>query len=92
MEIICEGCRNVRQEFEWAGAKQYICKVTNSCRNAYFCEDKGRDFDGERMCMNCKHYLWGGDWGLACDKDYYKLPSPTDVCEEFEKQELVVEE
>ena len=42
------------------------------------------------ICINCKHYRGGGDWGLACAKHYYKLPNAgSKVCEDVEWKEYM---
>lgn len=52
------------------------------------CEYHNRDMSKERICMNCEHFLGGGDWGLACKDDYYKLPSAlTPACDNFKPRE-----
>lgn len=50
------------------------------------CEYHNRDMSEEKICMNCEHYLGGGDWGLACAADYHRLPAPlTEACEKFKR-------
>ena len=52
------------------------------------CEYHNRDMSKERICMNCEHFLGGGDWGLACKDDYYKLSSAlTPACDNFKPRE-----
>ena len=52
------------------------------------CEYHNKDVSQLRICLNCENYLGGGDWGLACRADYYKLPSSTsEACEKFARKE-----
>ena len=51
------------------------------------CEYYNRDFSKEDVCYNCKHFLGGSDWGLACDAHYHKLPEPgSKICNEYERR------
>lgn len=50
------------------------------------CPYHNKDMSQEKICMNCDHYLGGGDWGLACAADYHKLPNALSAaCEKFKK-------
>lgn len=50
------------------------------------CDYHNRDISQEKICLNCEHYLGGGDWGLACKADYYRLPNSTDkACAKFKR-------
>ena len=62
------------------------CKLTNTLRNPNAsCEYYNKDISDLDMCYNCKHYIGGGDWGLSCRKDYYKLVQfNSKTCEHFE--------
>ena len=52
------------------------------------CEYHNRDIYNDKICLNCEYYLGGGDWGLACSADYYRLPESTsDACEKFKRKE-----
>lgn len=52
------------------------------------CEYHNKDMSDEKICMNCECFLGGGDWGLACSDDYYKLPSAlSPACENFKKKQ-----
>jgi hypothetical protein len=52
------------------------------------CEYHNRDMSEEKICMNCEYYLGGGDWGLACKADYYKLPNAlSPACAKFKRKE-----
>ena len=43
------------------------------------------DMSEEDICFNCKHFIGGGDWGLACAKHYHRLPRALDkMCEDGE--------
>ena len=51
------------------------------------CPYHNKDLSQEKICMNCDHYLGGGDWGLACAADYHKLPNALSVaCEKFKNK------
>ena len=60
---------------------------TSTMVKAEGCEYHNKDISQEKICLNCEHYLGGGDWGLACKADYYKLPSSTDeACGKFKRK------
>ena len=51
------------------------------------CEFYNIDMSNEKICLNCEHFLGGGDWGLACDKHYHILSQPlTEACQDFNKR------
>lgn len=50
----------------------------------YECDNQMNIYDFIKTCGNCKYFLGGGDCGLACNKDYYKLPNEnSEICNEF---------
>ena len=52
------------------------------------CDYHNRDMSNEKICLNCEYYLGGGDWGLSCREDYYKVPGPvSEACEKFKRRE-----
>lgn len=51
------------------------------------CPYHNKDLSNEKICLNCKKYLGGGDWGLACADDYHKLPTAlTPACDHFDNK------
>lgn len=93
-KCICDTCINKTQEYmnKMFGREVRIirCKIfhnalINSLQTKTECEYHNVDVSQEKICLNCEHYLGGGDWGLSCRKDYYKLPNATSkACEDFE--------
>ena len=86
----CNDCCNFNQENE----KFISCNLTRACikKNVPDVEAKcnffNKDMSNEPICFNCKHFLGGGDWGLSCGKDYYRLVDALDLkCEKFEHKE-----
>jgi hypothetical protein len=60
---------------------------TSAMVKAEGCDYHNKDIAQEKICLNCEYYLGGGDWGLACKADYYKLPSSTsEACEKFKRK------
>lgn len=52
------------------------------------CPYHNKDMSNERICMNCKSYLGGSDWGLSCGENYHTLTTPLNpACEHFKKKE-----
>ena len=50
------------------------------------CDFCNKDVSTEKICFNCKNFLGGSDWGLACGKHYNRLPTAlTRGCEDFDK-------
>jgi len=59
----------------------HVFAGTTEC--AYF----NKDVSQEKICLNCEHYLGGGDWGLSCGKNYgFIVDSTTKACGKFEKR------
>ena len=85
----CRDCCNFVQEHDI-----YLsCRLTNIClkKDVENVESKCEYFNNNMseydICLNCKHYLGGGDWGLSCGKDYYKLVNALDKsCDEIERK------
>ena len=66
---------------------------TSEMVKAKGCKFHNRDISQEKICLNCEHYLGGGDWGLACKANYYKLPGPTsEACGEYIRRGDCIEE
>ena len=81
MDIICEKCQHYTgKSCNWGGVVLYQCELTRSldCRSE--CDWHDKDFSHDKICLNCKNYLGGGDWGLSCGKNYYRLVSALDSC------------
>lgn len=44
------------------------------------------DLSEKKICYNCRFFIGGHDWGLACSKLYHSLPKAiSDACKEFER-------
>lgn len=90
-------CHNISVSEEKIGAQTFMISRCQVYRNYLLqykkvqelgCEHFNKDYSQERICMNCAHYLGGGDWGLACSAHYHRLPSALDpACESFKKRE-----
>lgn len=64
----------------------YVIDVNKVSING--CEYHNKDMSNEKICMNCENYLGGGDWGLACKANYYRLPNAlSEACEDFKKKQ-----
>ena len=51
------------------------------------CKYHNVDLSQEKICFNCKCFLGGSDWGLACAKHYHRLPNAlSKACEEFDSK------
>ena len=90
----CDNCCNKEGEevhvFNKKETEVILCKLY---KNALLNKEKMKegckyhqiDMSKERICMNCKSFIGGGDWGLGCEKHYYKLPVPLDkACDDFD--------
>ena len=90
----CKDCIHHRKLAESIAYPDGIgCQLLNtiyykSGHAAESCKYFNVEVKGLPICYNCKHFLGGGDWGLACDDDYYKLPTATTkACEHFAERE-----
>ncbi len=82
----CEGCTHCRQIYALGKGMACDCRLTRAILLPFGCSLKGKDISGERVCVNCRHFLGGGDWGLSCSKEYHRLVDALDeACEDFEK-------
>ena len=88
----CKECCNYVDTYE-----QFLkCRLTNICLNkngtaAEKCDYFNKDLAKEKICLNCTQFLGGGDWGLACEKHYYRLPEAlTAACEDviYKKEKM----
>ena len=51
------------------------------------CKYYNKDMSKAKICLNCKHYIGGGDWGLGCHKDYHRLPNALDeACNDWDER------
>lgn len=69
------------------------CKITNEIIFEHKiqmngCPNHNKDLSKENICLNCQHFLGGGDWGLSCSADYYKLTTHlSPACQSFKRKE-----
>ncbi len=57
--------------------------------NELGCDMYNVDLSNEMICLNCRYFLGGNDWGLACEKHYHRLPSATNkACDDFERRTI----
>lgn len=85
----CEKCRYVAEGTNYINKQKYnICTLSGRILYLNCAEDcnyYNLDLSNEKICMNCKYFIGGGDWGLGCKKDYYRLPNRiSKACVEFE--------
>ena len=84
----CEDCKYFSQYWTFRNKKYVQCKLTNAVltdQDMEKCDYSKVNLDGMDICLNCKHYMGGGDWGLACSKHYHALPKATDrMCKDGE--------
>ena len=92
-ETCCHKCGEHRETMFGKTFNSVNCKIfhnrifTSAMVAEQGCDYHNRDVSQEEICMNCEHYLGGGDWGLACKADYHKLPSSTtEACEKFKRK------
>lgn len=78
----CRGCKYCISELYCELTKLVIMNPDEIIK----CEYWNKDLSHEKICLNCKYLIGGGDWGLSCAKDYYKLSKALDTaCDNFEK-------
>lgn len=91
----CENCSNLSQRLGEENSMFKGCFMCNLDRvihsrtgkDALNCDYFNKDMTNEPICYNCEHYLGGGDWGLSCANDYYKLVEATSkICDNFKKK------
>lgn len=88
----CEDCSHFICFFRIGQISAYVyCELTNQVlmnQKAETCDLYNKDVSEETICFNCKHFLGGSDWGLACSKHYHSLPRALDeMCEDGEFRE-----
>ena len=77
--MICEQCYHFTQEEGFCSLyKAWIRKDLKECKYL------NKDLSNEIICMNCKHYIGGGDFNLCCDIRYGLCYFDTKGCEKFE--------
>lgn len=80
----CADCLNLTFTDEVHGQTVYRCRLTSSLLSGKPCSLFNVDVSGERICANCRSFLGGSDWGMACTKHYHRLPEPlTAACDDF---------
>ena len=78
----CKGCKYCINERYCELTRLVITNVDDFVK----CEYWNKDLSREKICLNCKHFIGGGDWGLSCAKDYYRLSNAlSTACDDFEK-------
>lgn len=88
----CKNCKYYDVSNVKSNGKSYTtcsCDIThrvNSKSCGYITSDE--DVESMDICYNCKHWIGGGDWGLSCQKNYYKCNANgfEKACEQFEKK------
>ena len=73
------------------GENTYFCSLTGIVavdeRITENCSWYNRELEGENICYNCKYFLGGADYGLACSKVYHRLPTAiSEPCEDFDRK------
>ena len=77
---------DIKQELEKC-KMQLVVEEDNFDKSQQIISELKKDLSNNNICLNCKHYLGGGDWGLSCGKDYYKLVNALDKsCDEIERR------
>lgn len=89
-------CHKVHSRIDWLFGRKAKIVICRMYKNAVIdvkkivekgCEFHNKDMSQEDICMNCEHYLGGGDWGLSCAADYYTLTNATSpVCAKFSRK------
>ena len=88
MDKLCENCSHFKENVVFCNRNCVVCELTNTImvnESAQSCNLYNKDMSEEDICFNCKHFIGGGDWGLACAKHYHRLPRALDkMCEDGE--------
>lgn len=86
----CENCCYLGPEGQVAGKTVHVCALTHVVlleNRALKCDFYNRDLSKEDVCYNCRYFIGGGDWGLACGKHYHMLPDATSkICDDFDRK------
>lgn len=92
MSRLCEDCFHHRKTIILYGKDCATCELTNAImvnETAQSCGLYNKDISNERICFNCKHFIGGADWGLACAKHYHSLPRAlTEMCDDAEWKDV----
>ena len=91
----CETCcHKTGQENTVLGNKEMLITHCEVYRNYLIdsikvshdgCEYHNKDLSKERICLNCKKFIGGSDWGLSCAQNYHTLTQPLNpACEHFD--------
>lgn len=87
----CEWLKAVNRQSVFGESVCYICSLSNrviTYNLATKCEYFNKDISHDNICYNCKYYLGGEDWGLACSKHYDRLPCfDSKICDDFNRKE-----
>ncbi len=84
----CKGCSRCSRIYDFSGVKVCNCELTHAVVLPLGCSLRDKDISGERVCVNCRHFLGGCDYGLSCGKEYHRLVDPLDeACDEFERKQ-----
>ena len=86
--IKCEECKYCcRKPHPYPEVYCEICRYSRK----FCCIDIMSDAEIEHMdiCYNCEYWIGCGDWGLSCEKDYYKcsINGFDKACEQFKRKQ-----
>ncbi len=82
----CSECCHYGGSVSLFAKEAHQCKLRRVLTNGTGCELFNKDLSDSLLCINCEHFLGGGDWGLSCKEDYYTLCDALDrACNKFKK-------
>ena len=88
----CESCCHFLFTEKLFGQTAYRCRLTNAFLTGKPCNLYNKDLDEYDICLNCRYFLGGGDWGLSCAKHYHRLPEALDKsCKDMERGDCDVQ-
>ena len=91
----CSNCNNFQNYIKTKiGNSEFTAVNCRVYANYIFAEESkkncpyfGKDLSNEMICLNCKYFLGGSDWGLACTMYYDKLPKTlSPACKDFKRK------
>lgn len=86
----CEDCSHFQYDYTMWEHQCIKCELTNTilkAESAETCKLYNKDLSEYDICVNCKYFGGGGDWGLACAKHYHRLPHALDdACDDMERR------
>ncbi len=83
--FLCGDCFHCRREYQTTKERSVDCELTHAVVLGVGCSLRNKDLSNEKICLNCRHFLGGMDWGLSCAKEYHRLTEPLEsACEDFE--------